>query len=62
MVTPYKSTHFRDFKQALIPVIHYGCLVTSVVMCGENEKIDPQTMDREHDWLMRWRKACDKLT
>jgi Ser/Thr protein kinase RdoA (MazF antagonist) len=46
----------------LIPVIHYGCLVTSVVMCGENEKIDPQQMDNEHDWLMRWRKACDKLT
>ncbi|MCL1859040.1 MAG: hypothetical protein FWF92_07375 [Oscillospiraceae bacterium] len=45
----------------LIPVIYYGCLVTSVVMCGENEKIDPQQMDREHDWLMRWREACNKL-
>ena len=42
-----------------VAMIHYEGVASDAIL--KNRKLEKWLMNREHDWLMRWREACSKL-
>jgi len=42
-----------------VAVVHYEANVLDATM--RNGCVIPHILDREHEWLMRWRECCNKL-
>jgi Ser/Thr protein kinase RdoA (MazF antagonist) len=42
-----------------VAIMHFGSIVQTALM--GHKYYTPQIVNREHDWLMRWREACSKF-
>ncbi|MBN2075061.1 MAG: phosphotransferase [Dehalococcoidales bacterium] len=42
-----------------VAMIHYEGVASNTIM--KNKKLETWLMDREYEWLMRWRECCSKL-
>ena len=43
-----------------VAAVHYEAIVLDRLL--GDKPLNPKILDREHDWLMRWRESCHKLT
>ena len=59
--TTERTLTYGEIAAALqcVAIMHFGSIVQTGLM--GHEWYTRQILDREHDWLMRWRECCGKL-